>query len=162
MSADRPEPHKVVLGSYGSHAAAQHAVDLLAERGFPVEHVTIVGTDLKIHEVVLGRWTLARALLTGAVTGGWIGLLVGLVFLIVSPWAVTSVISAVVLGIVLGLVWAAIARVWERRSFASVPTVVAGRYDVLVDARFAEEARRMLAEAPAPVAGRAGHGEGRR
>jgi hypothetical protein len=51
MSTDRPEqaqrPHKVVLGSYSSHAAAQHTVDVLAEHGFPVEHVTIVGTNLR-------------------------------------------------------------------------------------------------------------------
>ena len=48
-------PHKVVLGTYSSHPAAQHAVDTLAEHKFPVEHVTIVGTGLKIEEHVLGR-----------------------------------------------------------------------------------------------------------
>jgi hypothetical protein len=156
MSAERSEPHKVVLGSYSGHAAAQHAVDRLAQQGFPVEHVTIVGTNLKLQEVVLGRWTLGRTLLTGAITGGWIGLLVGLVFLIVTPWAVASVISAIVLGIVLGIIWAAVARMWERRSFAAVPTIVADRYDVLVDARFAEEARRLLAAVPATTAARPG------
>lgn len=154
MSTDRPEPqrpHKVVLGSYPSHAAAQRTVDVLAEHGFPVEHVTIVGTNLRLQEVVLGRWTWGLALVTGAVTGGWTGLLVGLVFLIVSPWNPASVLYAVGLGIVLGLIWAAVARVWQRQSFAAVPAVVADRYDVLVDAQFADEARRLLTTPVAPA-----------
>src|SRR4051794_23136734 len=139
MSTDKLEPqrpHKVVLGSYSGHAAAQRTVDVLAEHGFPVEHVTIVGTNLRLQEVVLSRWTLGRALVTGAVTGGWIGLLVGLVFLIVSPWNPASMPYAVGLGIVLGLIWAAVARVWQRQLFAAVPAVVADRYDVLIDAQF--------------------------
>jgi hypothetical protein len=139
----------VVLGSYRTHAAAQHAVDILAEHRFPVEHITIVGTDLRLQEVVLGRWTWGRTLLAGAAAGGWIGLLVGLIFLIFTPWEVASMITSICAGVVLGVVWAAIAHVWQQRSFAAVPTVVANRYDVLVDARFADEARRVLTEAVA-------------
>ncbi|MGH3376200.1 MAG: general stress protein [Actinoallomurus sp.] len=147
-------PHKVVLGSYSSHAAAQHVVDVLAERRFPVEHVTIVGTGLRLKEIVVGRWTLGRALVSGALTGGWIGLLIGLVFLIVSPWAAAPVLSAIVIGIVLGLIWALVAHIWQRRSFAALPQLVADRYDVLVDARFADEARRVVPEALAAPADR--------
>ncbi|MCO5974088.1 general stress protein [Actinoallomurus soli] len=157
MSTGRAEegPHKVVLGTYGSHEAAQHIVDVLAQHKFPVEHVGIVGTGLRLQEAVLGRLTLGRALASGALTGGWIGLLVGLVFLIVSPWVAASVISAVVIGIVFGLIWAAVAHVWRRSSFVAVPAVVADRYQVLVDAPFAEEARRVLATARVAPAGNA-------
>ncbi|MCW2947012.1 MAG: hypothetical protein JWR24_3729 [Actinoallomurus sp.] len=140
-------PHKVVLGTYNSHDAAQHAVDVLAEHKFPVEHVTIVGTGLKLEERVLGRWTLGRALLTGASTGGWIGLLIGLVFWIVTPWAVGAVISAVLLGLLFGAIFSAVTYALRRRAFMSEPAVVADRYDILVDAEFAEEARRLLAAA---------------
>jgi hypothetical protein len=144
-------PHKVVLGSYRSHDAAQHAVDVLAEHKFPVEHVTIVGTGLKLEELVLGRWTLPRALLTGASTGGWIGLLIGLVFWIVSPWAVGAVITAILLGIVFGAVFSTVAYLMQRRRFMSAPTVVADRYDILVDAEFAEEASRLLRASLSPT-----------
>jgi tetrahydromethanopterin S-methyltransferase subunit F len=155
MPTEKPErPNKVVLGTYRSHEAAQHVVDILAEHKFPVERVSIVGTGLRLKEIVVGRWTLGRALVTGALTGGWIGLLIGLVFLIVSPWAAAPVLSAIVIGIVLGLIWALVAHVWQRRSFASVPEVVADRYDVLVDAPFAEEARRVLGAALATSADR--------
>jgi small basic protein len=139
--------HKVVLGSYSSHDAAQHAVDILAEHNFPVEHATIVGTGLRLEEQILGRWTLARAMLSGAAAGAWIGLLIGLVFWIVSPWATGAVISAIILGALFGAIFGAIAHAVQRRAFASVSAVVADRYDVLVDAEFAEEARKMLAAA---------------
>jgi hypothetical protein len=137
-------PHKVVLGTYSSHEASQHAVDLLAEHKFPVEHVTIVGTGLKLEERILGRWTLGRALLTGAGTGAWIGLLIGIIFWIVTPWVVGAVISAIILGLVFGAIFSAVAYFMQKRAFMSAPSVVADRYDILVDAEFAEEARRLL------------------
>ena len=139
--------HKAVLGTYRSHDAAQHAVELLAESDFPVEHVTVVGTGLKLEEQVTGRWTLARAVLAGATTGAWVGLLIGLIFLIVSPWAGGAIISAIVLGVLFGVVFGAVAHAFQRRTFVSVPGVVADRYDVLVDADFADEARHALATA---------------
>lgn len=142
-------PHKVVLASYTSHAAAQRVVDILAERDFPVEHVTIVGSGLRLEEKVLGRWTLGKELLAGVSSGAWIGLLIGLIFWIVSPWAVGAVISAVILGAIFGAIFAAVAHAVHRQAFTSASAVVADRYDVLVDAEFATEARRLLAAVPA-------------
>jgi hypothetical protein len=147
MSTEHAEgPHKVVLATFRSHDAAQHAVDILAQHKFPVEHVTIVGTGLKLQEQVLGRWTLARALLTGAGTGGWIGLLIGLIFWIFIPRAVWAVPSAIIVGTVFGTIWAAIAYAFRQRAFAAAPVVVADRYDVLVNAEYAEQARRILTD----------------
>lgn len=143
-------PHKVVLGTYGSHQAAQHAVDVLSEHKFPVEHVTIVGNGLKLEERILGRWTAGRALLTGAGTGAWIGLLIGIVFWIVSPWVVGALITAILLGVGFGAIFSAAAYAVQRRSFVSAPSVVADRYELLVDVEFADEARRLLATAMAP------------
>lgn len=142
-------PHKVVLGTYSTHEAAQHTVDVLAEHKFPVEHVTIVGTGLKLEERILGRWTLGRALLTGTSTGAWIGLLIGVIFWIVTPYVVGAIISAIILGIVFGAVFSAVAYFLQKRAYMSAPSVIADRYDLLVDAEFAEEARRLLAAVPA-------------
>jgi hypothetical protein len=142
-------PQKVVLGGYTSHEAAQRAVDVLAERHFPVEHVSIVGSGLRLEERILGRWTLGKALLAGASSGAWIGLLIGVIFWIVSPWVVGAVISAIILGSIFGAIFAAVAHMVRRQTFASASAVVAERYDVLVDAEFAAEARRLLAAVPA-------------
>jgi hypothetical protein len=152
MSTERVTgPHKVVLGSYHSNEAAQRAVDVLAEHKFPVEHATIVGTGLKLEERILGRWTFGRALLTGAGTGAWVGLLIGIIFWVVSPWVVGAVISAVILGAVFGAVFSAIAYLLHKRAFVSAPAVVAERYDLMVDAEYAEEARRLLAAVASPT-----------
>jgi hypothetical protein len=139
--------HKVVLGSYSSYDAAQHAVDILARHDFRVEHVTIVGTGLRLEEKVIGRWSLGRALFTGAGTGGWIGLLIGLVLWIFAPRAPWVVGPAIVLGAIFGVVWGVIAYFLRRRAYASVSSIVADHYDIFVDADFAEEARRVLATA---------------
>jgi len=138
-------PHKVVLGTYSSNQAAQHAVDILAEHKFPVEHVVIVGTGLKLEERILGRWTFGRALLTGAGTGAWIGLLIGIIFWIVSPWVVGAIISAIILGVIFGAIFSSVTFFLQKRAFMSAPAVVADRYDILVDSEYAEEARRLLA-----------------
>jgi hypothetical protein len=95
----------------------------------------------------MGRWGLGRALLAGAGTGVWIGLLIGLVFSIVSPWQGWALSSAIVLGLVFGLIWGAISYVLQRRAFASAPAVVADTYEILVDPEFADEARRVLVSA---------------
>ncbi|MGW5266568.1 general stress protein [Microbispora sp. NPDC004025] len=140
-------PHKVVLATYSGYDAAQHAVDVLARHDFPIAHVTIVGCDLRWEEKVLGRWGLGRALVTGAGTGGWIGLLIGLMFAIFSPWAGWAIGSSIVLGLIFGVVWGAISHVVRHRAFASMPAVVADHYDILVDPEFADEARRVLTHA---------------
>ncbi|MCO5992158.1 general stress protein [Actinoallomurus rhizosphaericola] len=142
-------PNKVVLGDYSSHAAAQRSVDILADRNFPVEHVTIVGCGLRLEERVLGRWTVGKALAAGASSGAWVGLLIGLVFWIVSPWHAGAVVSAIILGAIFGAVFAGVAHGLRRQAFASTSAVVADRYELLVDAEFAAEARRLLAAIPA-------------
>jgi hypothetical protein len=138
--------------SYGTYGEAQQAVDTLSDQGFPVEHITIVGSDLRLVERVTGRLTVLRAAGLGAVTGAWIGLLIGLIFWIVSPWALGAVLSGVLIGIVFGAFWGAIlhALTGGRRDFASVRGLEAGRYDVLADEPQAEAAMRILG--PHPVA----------
>ena len=77
---------RTVIASVSNYAEAQQLVDTLADRNFPVEHVDLVGSDLHLVEHVIGRLTTARAALGGAISGAWLGLLIGLVFWIVTPW----------------------------------------------------------------------------
>lgn len=101
-----------VVSSFPDYASAQKAVDTLSDRGFDVSRVSIVGSDLRMVENVLGRMTTARAALAGAVSGLWFGLLLGLIF--------------------------------GTRDFSSARTIVAQRYDVMVDANSVAEAHRTL------------------
>jgi len=142
-------PRRVLLSS-ASYADAQRAVDALADAKFPVESLEIVGSDLHLVERVTGRMTTARAALAGTLTGIWFGLLVGIVFWIVSPWTVAPMVSGVVLGAVFGAVFGAIAHASSggRRDFESLSSLEASRYDVVADADHADQAARLLNEAP--------------
>jgi hypothetical protein len=135
-----------VIGSYPSYEEAQAVVDTLADRMFPVEHVTIIGRDVHFVERVMGRLTIWRAALAGAATGAWFGLLVGLVFWIVSPWETGAMLSALLLGLVFGAAWGAGGYLASggHRDFSSVRAMAATHYEVVVDSPYAEDALRVI------------------
>lgn len=139
------------LAVYDKYVDAQAAVDFLSDSKFPVENVAIVGTDLKQVERVLGRLTTGRVILGGALSGVWLGLFVGLIFSLFgddSAWVV--ILSTAAFGALFGALWAWIgyAAMRGQRDFTSVTRVVATRYEVLVEHKFAEQARGLLATRP--------------
>jgi len=139
------------LGVFERYEQAQHAVDYLSDHEFPVENCMIVGTDLKQVERVTGRLTRGRVAGAGALSGMWMGLFVGLIFsLFDANRGVLTIVSTVIFGALFGLVWALIGYAATRgqRDFTSVSQVVATRYEVLVEHKFAERAREMLARMP--------------
>ena len=136
-----------VVGQYDDYASAQRAVDFLSDNGFPVEHVSIVGTDVKLVEHVLGRMTVARATAAGALSGAWFGLLVGLLLsiFVTSNWLVVLIV-AVLIGAGWGAVFGAVAHAMTggRRDFTSRSTLQAAQYSVMVTAEHADAARQLL------------------
>jgi hypothetical protein len=121
----------------------------LADQEFPVQNLLIVGTDLKQVERVTGRLSWGRILAAGALSGGWLGLFVGLIFgLFTSEGWLALIVSTTLFGAVFGVVWAAIgyAASRGRRDFTSISQVVATRYEVLVEHKHAERARGLLAQ----------------
>ncbi|RBY86215.1 general stress protein [Blastococcus sp. TF02A-26] len=140
----------VQVGSYDSYERAQAAVDHLSDQKFPVENVTIIGTDLRMIEKVTGRMTWGRALAAGAAAGAWWGLFVGLLLGIFaedgSNW-LGSVLSGLLIGLVFGAAFGGMgyAATQGRRDFTSTSRITASRYDVMCDPSRAEEARAILA-----------------
>ena len=136
------------IGSYGTYAEAQRAVDFLSDENFTVQDVTIVGVDLMQVERVIGRLTWGKVIGGGVVSGAWLGLFFGLlVSLVVSGNALVPILFGLVGGIVFGVISTTIpyAATRGQRDFASTMQLVAGRYDVLCDPKSAEKARDMLA-----------------
>jgi hypothetical protein len=135
------------IGSYGTYAEAQRAVDYLSDEQFPVQQVTIVGVDLMQVERVTGRLTWPRVLGGGAMSGAWLGVFIGLVlgFFRSNPWE--SLIAGLVAGIFFGLITSGLqyAMAHGTRDFSSTLQLVAGRYDVLCDPAGAEQGRDLLA-----------------
>lgn len=68
------------VGSWPSHGEAQRAVDSLADGGFPIEHLAIVGHGLRLVERITGRRGYREAGFSGVVSGGIIGAAVGFFF----------------------------------------------------------------------------------
>ncbi|MFB9336598.1 general stress protein [Actinoplanes octamycinicus] len=137
----------VVVGSYPEYAQAQKAVDYLSDNKFPVERTSIVGTDLRLVETVLGRLTTARAAAAGAASGAWFGLFIGVLFGLFSDSNWFSVIlTTVIIGAIWGAIFGAIAHAATggRRDFTSRSSLQAAQYAVLADAEVADEARTLL------------------
>jgi hypothetical protein len=145
------------LGVYERYAKAQQAVDYLAEQGFPVQNVEIVGTELRSVERVTGRLTRGKIAAAGALSGLWIGLFVGIAFSLFSDRnQLGFLISTPLLGAMFGLAWSQIGYSAATRrgtpDFASVSQIVATRYEVLVEHQHAARAHELLAIMPREVA----------
>ncbi len=140
----------VQVAAYEDYQQAQRAVDFLSDEKFPVENVTIVGSDLRMVERVTGRLSWGRAIGAGAASGAWFGLFVGLLLGIFAPdgssW-VGSVVTGLLIGLVFGAVFGAVgyAATQGKRDFTSTSQVVAGRYELLCQPQVAEDARARLA-----------------
>ena len=137
------------LGTFEKYEEAQKLVDTLSDKEFPVQNCLIVGTDLKQLERITGRLTWGRVLLGGALSGVWLGLFVGLIFALFAPQGgsvVQIVLSTVLFGALFGVAWAAgtYALTGGQRDFSSVSLIVPSKYEVLVEHKFAQQARDIL------------------
>jgi hypothetical protein len=137
------------LGVYEKYEQAQKAVDFLSDNEFPVQNCLIVGTDLKQIERVTGRLTYGKVISGGLLSGIWMGLFVGLVVSLFSDGSsfIAIILGTMLFGAIFGLVFAlaGYAATQGRRDFTSVTQVVATRYEVLVEHKFAEQGRQLLA-----------------
>jgi hypothetical protein len=136
------------VSSYDTYKDAQQAVDHLADNDFPVRGITIVGIDPVLVERVDLHLTWRRVLTTGALSGAWLGLFVGL---LLSLFTVGGGLLPIMIGLFSGVVFglasvaARYASARGRRNFVSHSQLVARRYDLLCLPRNAEQARDLLA-----------------
>lgn len=142
-------PRGQVIGSYDTYLEAQRAVDFLSDKQFPVQHVAIVGSDLRMVENVLGRLTRGRAAMAGAASGAWFGLFVGVLLSVFADEGTNSlvlILSAVVYGAVFGAIFgfAGHALTGGKRDFTSRSKIVAGAYEVRCLWAEADRAREIL------------------
>jgi hypothetical protein len=140
-----------VVASYSSYRDAERAVDYLSDNKFPVERVTLVGRDLEFVEQVTGRMTYGGAALRGALTGAMVGVLVGWLFSVFSwfdpviSWG-WLILDGLWFGALVGAGFGLLshALLGGRRDFASIGSMRANRYEVLVDESLADEAERLI------------------
>lgn len=156
MSTPNPTPRPSLalefpqsLGVYDDYAAAQRAVDFLADNDFPVQNCMIVGTELKQIERITGRLTTGKVALGGALSGLWLGVFVGLIFsLFTKGETLLVILETALFGLVFGLVWALVGYAMTRgkRDFSSVSQVIATKYEVLVEHKHLYAGQELLAK----------------
>ncbi|WP_457962990.1 ECF transporter S component [Arthrobacter sp. D1-29] len=147
----RTVPTGDTVGSYTSYLDAQKAVDYLADQQFPVHMVSIVGNELKMVERVTGRLSYPRVALSGALSGMWFGLFVGVLLSFFAPSpGYFSILTSVLMGAAFFMLFGIVTYAMQRgkRDFTSTSQVVATTYDVVVSVEAAHEARRLLQQLP--------------
>ncbi|WP_051681803.1 general stress protein [Cellulomonas sp. HZM] len=154
MPSNRPRvprtptlPQGDAVATYGTYSEATKAVEVLATHEFPVQLVTIVGTDLRMVERVTGRLSYPRVASGGFVMGAWFGLFVGLIL----TWFTTEdrgtpIVPAMIIGGAFGLLLSVLTYAFTRgrRDFTSASQIVASSYTLLCDASKAHQARNLL------------------
>ena len=149
-------PRGQVVGSYDTYTEAQRAVDYLSDQGFPVQHVAIVGSDLRMVENVLGRLTRGRAAAAGAASGAWFGLFVGVLLSLFAEQDTNTfglVLSAVLYGAAFGAIFGFVSHAMSggKRDFTSRSKIVASAYELRCVWAEADRAREVLAGMPGPA-----------
>ena len=139
------------VARFDDYASAQAAVDRLSDDGFPVAQLSIVGSDLRLVEQVTGRLTKARAALSGAASGAWFGLFVGVLLGLFTTGHGWLVMLGV--GLAIGAAWGALfgflahAMTRGRRDFSAIRSLAAAHYDVVASTAQVDRARIMLGQA---------------
>jgi hypothetical protein len=139
------------VAAYDTYIDAQHAVDYLSDQKFPVENVTIVGTDLRMVERVTGRLSYGRVALAGALSGAWFGFFVGLLLMLFGGEGAGAVVFVgIALGAGFGLLFSVLSYAFTggRRDFTSSSQIVASTYAILCVTEQAGEARSLLMRSP--------------
>lgn len=141
-------PRGMPIGTYPTYLKAQEAVDYLSDSQFPVENVSIIGSDLRLVEQVTGRLTRGRVISAGAGSGALWGLFMGSLILLFAGDDVSIVVPiiATLIGALVGALSGlmAYAATGGKRDFTSNTGVVATSYELLCDPRSAEDARNLL------------------
>ncbi|MEN0129381.1 MAG: general stress protein [Brevundimonas sp.] len=141
-------PQGETVATYGTYLEAQRAVELLAEKSFPLPMLTIVGADLRMVERVTGKLSYPRVASGGFLMGAWFGLFVGLVLALFAGGSGPSpFLPSVLIGGAFGLLFSVLTYAFSRgrRDFTSSSQIVASTYAVLCHSEKAHQARNLLA-----------------
>lgn len=137
-----PVPQGQVVATHANYEDAAAFVEELIKKDFPPNMILIVGSDLRSVERVRGKLSYARVALSGATTGAWIGLLIGIIFGsgnatttdAASVTAMGSIGSSLVIGAGIGMlinvIRFSLAR--RKRGFISQSSMVAAKYEIQV------------------------------
>ena len=130
-------PEGEILATFPGYPEAQALVNSLVTHGVPAQALSIVGADVTLVERVTGKIGYGRAALSSAMSGSWLGVLAGLVFVIISPTdIITPIVGGLFIGAGVGMVVGMLIFTFSKgpkRLFRSMQQVIAQSYRVVVE-----------------------------
>ena len=141
-------PEGETLASFPGYPEAQALVNSLVTKGVPAQALSIVGADVTLVERVTGKIGYGRAALSSAMSGSWLGVLAGLVYVIISPTdIITPIVGGLFIGAGVGMVAGMVIFTFSKapqRLYRSMQQVIAQSYRVVVDAAQHSEALQAM------------------
>ena len=130
-------PDGETLATYPGYPEAQALVNSLVTQGVPARALSIVGVDVTLVERVTGKIGYGRAALSSAMSGSWLGVLAGLVFVIINPTdIITPLVGGLFVGAGVGMVAGMLIFTFSqgpKRLYRSMQQVIAQSYRVVVE-----------------------------
>lgn len=146
-------PQGEVIATFSEYEDALRYVEKLVAGEFPAGMIAIVGNNLRTVERVRTRISQWRVALSGAISGSWVGLLIGL--LITDPTGASSVVTSltqpILIGAGIGTLISVLRFTFSRnkKTFASRSMVIASEYQVQVPTDLAQVAQEALVKGSA-------------
>lgn len=144
-------PRGTEVAVYDTYQAAASAIDTLVEREFPVDKVSVIGSELRSIERITTGLSYPKAALSGLASGLWFGLFLGLIMVIWSPTSgLNYLFAALVLGAGFGIISGVATYAFTRRykNYQSTNAVVATKYSLVVAPEVAGQAQAILGTYP--------------
>jgi len=143
-------PHGEALATFEKYPDAQELVNSLVSKGVPARALSIIGSPVTLVERVTGKIGYGRAALSAAISGSWLGMIAGLVFVVVSPTDfITPLLAGLLIGagggMVVGMVLFTFAK-GPKRFYRSMQQVIAESYRVVVDGAEHQRAQAAMAD----------------
>lgn len=130
-------PDGETLATFPGYLEAQALVNSLVTQGVPAQALSIVGADVTLVERITGKIGYGRAALSSAMSGSWLGVLAGLVFVIISPTdVITPIVGGLFIGAGVGMVVGMLIFTFSKgpqRHYRSMQQVIAQSYRVVVE-----------------------------
>ena len=141
-------PDGETLATFPGYLEAQELVNSLVTQGVPAQALSIVGADVTLVERVTGKIGYGRAAVSSAMSGSWLGILAGLVFVIISPSDfITPIVGGLFIGAGVGMVTGMVIFTFSKgpkRLYRSMQQVIAQSYRVVVEPQHHAQATQAL------------------
>jgi hypothetical protein len=145
-------PEGETLATFSAYPEAQELVNSLVSHGGPARALAIVGADVTLVERPTGKIGYGRAALSSALSGSWMGALVGLVFVFINPADIlTPLVGGILIGAGGGMVVGMLLFTFSKgpkRLYRSMQQVIAQSYRVVVEPQQHSQAVSAMSQPP--------------